>query len=324
MTTITASEVTVRPPRRADQIAIAVFGTWTVIGLFLDGWAHNHQKPETFFTPWHAVLYSGVAAGVAWGWWDARRTGIPLLAGDDRLTRLGLMLFGAAAAGDFVWHQVFGIEVSVEALLSPTHLTLMTGGLLMLSAPLRAQWNSERTDATPEVLVSAALTTAVAAFFVQFASVLRTSTPSLPSSAHVPLAIERAQIYGILTVLFTNLVVLIPIALLLRRFRVPFAGLALVSTIVAVLVSALDGFQAGPLILAFVLGGLTADIAAPRLSLARTLALTSLVTWLSYFAIYAARFHLGWSVELWAGVTYLAVLSAAGIGLLADRYAPAV
>jgi hypothetical protein len=36
---------------------------WFVAGLYLDGWAHNHGKVDnTFFTPWHAVFYSGYVA----------------------------------------------------------------------------------------------------------------------------------------------------------------------------------------------------------------------------------------------------------------------
>jgi len=32
-------------------------------GLFLDGWAHTHGRvDDTFFTPWHAVLYGGWGA----------------------------------------------------------------------------------------------------------------------------------------------------------------------------------------------------------------------------------------------------------------------
>ncbi len=51
---------------RSEERAIAFFGTWMICGLFLDGWAHGAQKPETFFSPWHAVLYSGFVAAVAW------------------------------------------------------------------------------------------------------------------------------------------------------------------------------------------------------------------------------------------------------------------
>jgi hypothetical protein len=38
---------------------VALLGCWTVGGIFLDGWAHNHGKVDSsFFTLWHALLYS--------------------------------------------------------------------------------------------------------------------------------------------------------------------------------------------------------------------------------------------------------------------------
>src|SRR5712691_732165 len=47
---------------RFDRIMI-VFCCWFLGGLYLDGWAHNHGLVDkTFFTPWHAVLYSGYFA----------------------------------------------------------------------------------------------------------------------------------------------------------------------------------------------------------------------------------------------------------------------
>src|SRR5260221_10518111 len=37
-----------------------ILTSWFIGGLYLDGWAHSHiPQLETFFTPWHAVLYSG-------------------------------------------------------------------------------------------------------------------------------------------------------------------------------------------------------------------------------------------------------------------------
>jgi hypothetical protein len=45
---------------------MAGLGSWLIGGLYLDGWAHIHVPAlETFFTPWHAVLYSGYLAGAA-------------------------------------------------------------------------------------------------------------------------------------------------------------------------------------------------------------------------------------------------------------------
>src|SRR6266581_759463 len=47
---------------RFDRV-MTVFICWFLGGLFLDGWAHNHgQVDNTFFTPWHVVLYSGYFA----------------------------------------------------------------------------------------------------------------------------------------------------------------------------------------------------------------------------------------------------------------------
>src|ERR1700719_1783169 len=37
--------------------------SWLLAGVYIDGWAHNHFTIiDTFFTPWHAVLYSGFLA----------------------------------------------------------------------------------------------------------------------------------------------------------------------------------------------------------------------------------------------------------------------
>ncbi len=44
---------------RFDWI-MALVSIWWMGGLFVDAWAHsNVPQLETFFTPWHAVLYSG-------------------------------------------------------------------------------------------------------------------------------------------------------------------------------------------------------------------------------------------------------------------------
>src|SRR5438067_13634431 len=49
--------------------------TWLLCGVLMDGWAHNHfgNQIDTFFTPWHAVLYSGYLAVAAFHIWTAFR-----------------------------------------------------------------------------------------------------------------------------------------------------------------------------------------------------------------------------------------------------------
>jgi hypothetical protein len=53
---------TVPASRRWEWTVIALC-TWLLAGAYLDSWAHRHiARLETFFTPWHAVLYSGLFA----------------------------------------------------------------------------------------------------------------------------------------------------------------------------------------------------------------------------------------------------------------------
>src|SRR5439155_18910523 len=44
------------------DVTVTALAAWLLCGLFADGWAHNHLHVESFFTPWHAVLYSGYLA----------------------------------------------------------------------------------------------------------------------------------------------------------------------------------------------------------------------------------------------------------------------
>src|SRR6266849_4911428 len=116
-----------------------------VSGVYLDGWAHAHGLVDrTFFTPWHAVLYTGYlvnamvlvvalvlnhAHGSAW------KHAMP--AGYE-VSSLGIPLFAVAGIGDLRWHTLFGFEVNLETVLSPTHLLLALSGILIMGGPFRA------------------------------------------------------------------------------------------------------------------------------------------------------------------------------------------
>src|SRR5438309_370901 len=58
-----ASRVASRATLRFEWTMV-ILSAWVMIGAYLDAWAHRHiaSTLETFFTPWHAVLYSGVLA----------------------------------------------------------------------------------------------------------------------------------------------------------------------------------------------------------------------------------------------------------------------
>ena len=127
--------------------AMAILSTVLVGGFYLDLWAHAHGRTDnTFFTPWHAVLYSMLAAvGIflsitAWRAWHRGAPWWESLPAGYGLSLVGVALFALGGVADLVWHVLFGVEFIVDALLSPTHLVLACAGILIVTGPLRAAW----------------------------------------------------------------------------------------------------------------------------------------------------------------------------------------
>lgn len=318
-----AAGATTQPhPRQAA--AIVAFGTWMIIGLFLDGWSHIHQRPESFFTPWHGVLYSGFIAGVLWFAIDQRGSRAePGLVG-GQLTVLGLLIFAGAAVGDFLWHTLFGIERNVAALLSPTHLLLMTGGALMVTAPLRDAWTSrsrraERWSQFWPVVGSLTLTVALVLFFLQYYSAFRAAVIEQPVDASFRYLAETVEIRTIGSVLVTDVVLLGAVLFTLRRWTPPPGTFAVLFTVTAFAMSGLDSFERLPLALCGILGGVVADILVLRQVPARWIAVGAAVAvWLPYFIVFKAAYNLPWTIHLWLGTVFLAALAGLGLSLLAD------
>ncbi len=87
---------------------------------------NNHllNKPETFFAPPHAVLYSGAGAAVAGAvilFLTSRRTGATIR--PIKLVVAGVIILVVAGPVDFAWHSAFGLD----GLLSPPHFVLVSG-----------------------------------------------------------------------------------------------------------------------------------------------------------------------------------------------------
>jgi hypothetical protein len=156
----TASQATARPQTREYakssirfDLIVALLSTWFMVGLFIDGWAHNNgQVDNTFFTPWHGILYSGVAAtglflavtqmrnvGRGYDWGYALPKGY-------LLSLIGIVVFLLGGGFDFAWHEMFGFEADRAALLSPAHLLLSSAGFLILTGPVRAALARSRVD----------------------------------------------------------------------------------------------------------------------------------------------------------------------------------
>ncbi|MFZ8937278.1 MAG: hypothetical protein ACO2Y5_03405 [Nitrosopumilaceae archaeon] len=112
-----------------------------LVGVSLSMWgaswditSHLLRTPETFFTPSHMVLYTGVGISLISG-----ILGLALILKNKEMRRrpfvfgskiiiIGALMQIIAGPGDFYWHEWFGID----GLLSPTHLTLAVG-IMMVS-----------------------------------------------------------------------------------------------------------------------------------------------------------------------------------------------
>src|SRR5205085_4177724 len=101
--------------RRFDGLVAILSGVFAG-GLYLDGWAHVHgHVDQSFFTPWHAALYSGflvVAAVIGGTALAGMRRGLPLresVPAGYELSLLGAGIFLVGGVADMAWHIVFGI-----------------------------------------------------------------------------------------------------------------------------------------------------------------------------------------------------------------------
>ncbi|WP_102126968.1 hypothetical protein [Deinococcus planocerae] len=322
----------------AQNLVTLVTGFWLMTGIFVDGWAHNHlgEALETFFTPWHGVFYSGFLATALWiGWLGRRglaqgRRGLAAFPVGYGLGALGIVTFALGGLGDMTWHTLFGIEVGLDALLSPTHLLLFLGAELIVLSPLVATWKEATGRRSPAGVVwpgVLAMTAALcfASFMHMYAWVL--AADGLGDG----LSYSGARTL-LTSTLLTALMLAAPVLLLLRRWHLPFGAVTVMYLLNTGLMRAMTGgLDQFPVVLALAgVAGLVADglIQWLRPSPARPWAyrafavLLPLLVWLPFFAGAAGLGQLNASLELWTGVCVMAALG--GLALSALIVPPAV
>ncbi len=308
---------------------------WLVIGLFLDGWAHNSlgDSIETFFTPWHAVLYSGlgVAAavpGIMWlrnlgrGYrWDRA------LPQEYMLSLLGVFIFGVAGGLDFAWHSTFGFEIDTEALLSPPHLLLASGGLFIITGPMRTAWHKYDKEPASWIklwpaLVSAFATLSVFAFFTQFSNQFQHANSFVGSGPTNDLYFF--QVSTLSFILIPAVIVMGFVLLLIRRWELPVGTLLVFIAGNAVLMFLMGNSYSGqywPVLLAALAGGIVAELLYHSLRTShedvwkhRLFAFaTPFVLNLLYLGALIATSGIWWRIHMWLGAPILS--GAIGLGL---------
>ncbi len=219
--------------------------TWLLTGGFLDAWAHNHFTLDSFFTPWHGVLYSGFLAvavvmlgtvgfnhahGKSW------REAIP--AGYE-LSVLAVFGFAIGGVADMFWHILFGIEVNIDAQLSPTHLLLMICFGLIAAGPFRAAWRRKAEAATrQDWLTQLTIPLSLLLLLSIFSLITQTAQPfTMLAPATIVKTQETEQSLAVLGFVFQSMIFIMLVLLAVRRWQMPKGSFTLVLTVNALALS---------------------------------------------------------------------------------------
>lgn len=325
-------------PVASDRFEGAVvFGSlWILAGLFLDGWSHNNI-PETinsFLNPWHAILYSGYAVSAAvlgvtyirnvkkgYGWLQG-------LLSEYMLSLLGAAIFAAAGNLDFIWHELFGFEENVEALVSPSHLILAVGGVMMMSGPLRAAWNRSNSEAEQmprRALLSLFAVLAVFTFFTHFSNAF--AFPQLFVAERPAGDTYLSDVTLISYVLIPTVLFMSALLLGLRRWKLPVGSLTLLLTGTSTLIFLMTwrySHEQWPVLIAALVGGILADVLLITLkpsatnikALRRFSFLVPSLSFLAYFLSLILTQGIWWNSNMWLGMIFFSGVTGLGLSWL--------
>lgn len=318
---------------------IAIVCLWPMIGLYIDGWAHNAKKAESFFTPWHAVFYSGLlAVAVVLGTATLRnkaaghdwRHSIP----DNYLISfIGVVIFAISGFSDLIWHEVLGIEAGVEALLSPTHLGLAFGGAFIVCGPIlavnaRAKAGSLTWAEGVPIILCLAFLLSNLTFWTQFGHPLvrPLATPAyLYKGPGLVDPVEREnfiQALGVASILLQASIFGGFVLFAQSRWRLPLGALTVILLINGALVVTLrEHYQ---LVIAPVTAGLVGDLLVRYINPSPQRLLRWLVFAFAVPAIYFSVYYvvllttddIWWPTRLWVGSIILAGVMGLLLGLL--------
>jgi hypothetical protein len=306
--------------------AMVVLSGWFMTGMYLDGWAHSHGRvDETFFTPWHAVLYSGFLALAAflgltllrnraqgYGWRQAMPAGYgPSL--------LGVAIFTLGGLGDMIWHELWGIETGVDALLSPSHLLLASGAALFLAGPFRAAWRRSASGASwPALLPMLLSLTFLLSLWTFLTAFAHPFVQPWAAQGYRFSRSEFSQALGVAGIMLQSALLMGVSILAVRRWTLPFGSLTCIYTLNAASVSILEDHYVFIAVALF--AGIVADVLRWRLqpSVQRPTVLrvwafvVPFALWACYFGALALTGGMWWTIHLWLGATFVSGI----VGLL--------
>ncbi|MEV1249324.1 hypothetical protein ACIBO2_57470 [Nonomuraea sp. NPDC050022] len=334
---------------RTDLVT-ALLGTWFGVGLMIDAWAHsNLAQLETFFTPWHAVFYSGfavVSGWIIWQVWRNVRAGRQGLAAVPTGYLAGLVAIPAFAVfglADMMWHTILGIETTINIFFSPSHLGLVVTMMLIITTPLRSVWNAPDVGARPSLgrllpaLIGLAFATTLVSLFLSYGGAMKYRPEGIVRALSMlqnagggaggagPVALGPGAEQVAVAMVVTNVVVLGPVLFLVRRWLLPFGSVTVMYAVIALMPAAQTGFRNIPILVSFVMAGVVSDLlirwlrpsGERRGAYWAFAGLSAFATWSLYIGVASA---IGGGLpavpELWTGAPVVAGLIGLALGAL--------
>ena len=316
---------------------VVLSSLWLFAGLYLDGWAHNNipEQIDSFFTPWHAFLYSGYAVSAAilgvtyllnikrgYGW----RQALPRA---YMTSLLGAVIFAVAGNLDFIWHWLFGFEEDVEALVSPSHLSLAVGGVMMMSGPLRAAWGRSglQTDKISwRAILSLFVVLGVFTFFTQFSNAF--SHPHV-FAGEAPVGDTYFWDVALISyVLILTMLLMSAILMAVLRWTLHFGSLTLLlagNSTLMFLMTWRYSHEQWSILIAALIGGFIADvlliILKPSATTVKALRWFSFLApalfFLAYFLSLILTQGIWWNSNMWLGMIFFSGITGLGLSWLA-------
>ncbi len=295
---------------------------WFQVGGWSDAWAHHHiPQLETFLTPWHGILYSGFLVtamvlliavtinrlrGASW------REAIPR---GYALSLLGVAGFIVGGVGDAIWHTLFGIEQSVDAQFSPSHLTLLLFGCMFLLGPFRAIYQRRAETVGSKVFLTVTVILLLLLFNINtqtyhpFVFLWPTTTPKTD---------VEGQLLAIVAIFFQSAILTGVLLYLIRRWQMYFGFFTIVITVSSIPLALMEdhSITIGVALLAGILIDIVYAILKPSvtrvLHLRMFAALAAGGFYLMYILVLQFAIGIVWTIHLAGG----AVTTSALVGWL--------
>jgi hypothetical protein len=318
---------------------------WLVTGLQLDAYAHaTNPDLETFWTPWHAVLYSGIAACGFTLLWLLRprlpeeltyravlRDTPPAL----RVPVVGMALLLVGGAIDTLWHNLFGIEQGLEIFFSPSHFLIIGGMVLVAAGPaLMLAATPARAIAggnTVLVTVSALLAALPLHIYSLHASALVEPMLGTGAAEMGTFSEDGQMAHGYFG---STVLLLLPVLILARRWRLPIGVPTTLAALPGVFMALMFGDPGNEwLPIAVAAAGVVVEVLARLAAPAfRGLSvdmrwmllglLAPIVVWGAVLAVGAVTVGVGWGLHMLSGVLAAAAFTGLGTAFVVRRMQP--